>query len=244
MKTLRGISRRIAATACRIHFAPLRFFLLVSLLVVFTPSTPSPVSAAGASNKPFLVMARALKSAFRYRMDIAINTLSSTVAAAPTKMTAIVIRRGTDRELYLTGDLQSVSTGATSDMEMVITGNRVCVRMDPRSDFVCIVSQTDANKIFDDPTQELMKTSLYSAVRPSRSKLVSGVKCAGYAYTYRSPTTHSQGTLYINRTTNLPCEQDDLATVAQGNTTIVGSSVATWTRFNDPTLTIPTVPAD
>jgi hypothetical protein len=54
-----------------------------------------------------------------------------------------------------------------------------------------------------------------------------------------------QGTLWIARATALPVEEDSISTLAlrRGAPPLVVRTTQHWSRWNDPHLTIPSVPA-
>jgi hypothetical protein len=72
-----------------------------------------------------------------------------------------------------------------------------------------------------------------------------GQSCLGYRFSFTMSGLRGQGTLWIARATALPVEEDTVSTLTlqSGAPPLVVRTTQRWSRWNDPRLTIPTVPA-
>lgn len=76
------------------------------------------------------------------------------------------------------------------------------------------------------------------------ARVIGGQACDGYSYTLQDSRGTSSGTIYVARSTGLPCEQN--ATLSRqsplGSGAITTETITLWSRFDDTGLRVPAVP--
>jgi hypothetical protein len=230
---------------------------LASALAVGAATPPSLHLRAQAATPPFLrprarattpsslrQMAQALARVHGYQVTMQTASSGSGTPLTATS-TATVVRRGTTLRLHLTTTMHG--TGQVSTLEEVFTGTHLCLRMSGRSAWSCSALPRSALARLQsvDPAQMARALGLgqrYVAVgRHTRQ----GHACLGYRLSLTAGGLHGYGTLWVAQATSLPVEEDTVSTMAlrTGAPPLVVRTTQHWSRWNDPHLSIPSVPA-
>jgi hypothetical protein len=235
MNTLRhlGNARRLALLGA-----------VCSVVIALSGLVSAP--AARAASPPFLgAMARALARVHAYQLTA--HTTSAGYGGGPITATSAgtVVGGGKTLRLHLTTTMQRA--GQVSTLEEVFTGTHLCVRMSAGSAWSCSASASSALARLQstDPTKLAQAFGLSQTYVPMGQHTRQGQVCTGYRFSFTVSGLHGQGTLWIARATSLPVEEDTVSTLAlrTGAPPLVVRSTQLWSRWNDPRLTIPSVPA-
>lgn len=194
------------------------------------------------------------------RVQVRLTATSSGAQAAAFGETVSAIRDGGQWQLDIVEGTRPMGAGDTTVAEYVVGGTTVCARSSftvPRGPFLCRRAPRDAADFTDGllPILNVLpphagRSNTYSYVRGGTAR-VRGLRCDAYPYIVHSPTALERGTLYLNHATGAPCAQDattvgppllGLGPAGTPRGTATTTSVTVWSRFNDPTLTIPRVP--
>jgi len=200
----------------------------------------SAAGASAASPSPLPGLSRALNNASSYQVDLTITGASSGKVTG----TVVVLRHNGKNRAHLILNAPSGSGTATS-LDAVIVGSRVCIKQSPSAPYQCVTSPAVAAEINLDPSNTFQRAGVSTAFTPAGSKIILGKLCNGYTFTITSKGARAHGTLYVNPTNGRPREED-VTTIATSSTTgktTTLKTMALWSRYDDPTLTIPTVPA-
>jgi hypothetical protein len=235
MNTLRhlGSARRLAllGAAC-------------SVVIALSGLVSAP--AAHAAAPPFLgAMARALARVHGYQLTA--HTTSAGYAGGPITATTAgtVVGWGKTLRLHLTTTMQRADQVST--LEEVFTGTHLCVRASVGSAWSCSASpsSTLARLQGADPAQMAQAFGLSQSYVPVGQHTRQGQACTGYQFSFTVSGLRGQSTLWIARATSLPVEEDTVSTLAlrTGTPPLVVRSTQLWSHWNDPRLTIPSVPA-
>jgi hypothetical protein len=134
-----------------------------------------------------------------------------------------------------------------STQEAVLTGTHLCTRASGRNAWSCSASagSTLARLQGSDPDQLAAAFGLSQRYAPAGRQLRQGQPCLRYRFSLTARGLREQGTLYIARATGLPVEEGTVATLAlrPGAPPLVVRTTQRWSRWNDPRLSIPSVPA-
>ncbi len=209
---------------------------IITTLAAGTIVLPAHAAVPAASSIPGLQAA--LTRAANYQIELKVSTGGST--ASMTKGTVIAVRKGGAFQLYL--HLTVTAAGQTQSVVATVAGSKVCVRVSARGVYQC---QTNANL-----ARQLSSTnsvgSFNSATRftpltQTKSVTINGSPKACSAYTLTSSTrgTRTQGTIYVLPATGQPCELDATTKATAGGQSVTATTTAVWSRFNDPSLTLP-----
>lgn len=214
-----------------------------------------PALEVSAPGKVLATIAQALASAHSYQVTYSANSTQHPPAIERTTYT--VVRRGSlriDRVMAL----RPSGAGQMTIVEDVVQGTRVCERLayqEPllaSAAFTCSVAPTTASGIAAeaDPSKSFAARGATFTLKPATTgaKTIAGTRCSPYAFTFRSPTEHSTGTLYVAMPSGRPCEEDAIVLgPAIGPTTSTARQTLhtqwVWQHFNDTHLAIPATPA-
>ena len=158
--------------------------------------------------------------------------------------TATVVRRGQTLRLHVTTTMDRA--GQVSTQEEVSTGTHMCLRTSVRSAWSCSAASSTLTRLQHlDPNQLAQALGLNQQYVPAGQHTKQGQPCTGYRFTLSVGGLHGQGMLWIARGTALPVEEDTVSTLAlrTGTPALVVRTTQRWSRWNDPHLTIPSVPA-
>jgi hypothetical protein len=203
-------------------------------------------SAVGAP-APLPAITKALAGLTSYQVEY--TARSTQKPPSLQKDVYVVVRRGGLRIDWVTS-MHPSGAGDTTVIEDVISGSRACERYPITAPFSCGVNRSLARSITSavDPGSAFSGKGVSVSFHPAPAKTVAGIKCAGYAFVFHSPTEHGSGVFYLGPKSNLPCEEDAnvvgpaIGPSVAGATQIL-TTTWTWRRFNDPKLKIPAVPA-
>jgi len=233
---------------------------LLSALVVPVARAASPHGERPTSGAPLVSLVMATLAPLT-SVQAHLTATSTGADAAAFGETVTAVRRAGQWQLDIVAGTRPVGAGDTTVAEYVVGGTTVCARSSftaPRGPFMCRQSPREAADVTTDllPLLNVLPpraedNNTYSYVHGGTA-WVRGLRCDAYRYIVRSPTALERSTLYLNRATGAPCAQDattvgpplfglGLAGVPRGTATTTSATV--WGRFNDPTLTIPPVPA-
>lgn len=205
------------------------------------------VAQATTAPAPIPAMEQAIAGATRYQLATATSAIGE---VPPFTTTNIVVGNGAAMRVY--GVFVAKKNGKTARGEEYVAGVKVCTRLGtPR--FSCKNAPSDAAKAIKslDPARLLVRPDVPLRVTPSAAKMAQGQTCDGYTLTGRFTTGETATTmLYIAHGSSLPCELDGTIRVTLTNTDSNGKRTKTytgklqwiWSRFNDPSLTIPSIP--
>jgi hypothetical protein len=244
---------------------PARRTLIVAALplAMLVGAAIPPAHAAGVD--PLPAVAQALKDVTSYQVVVT-STPSGTPPRRPTgtppKNSTRGTRRGTGigfvfgpqtrtivavRKSGLFEDHIVISgkdrSGKATSTDIIIYGSKLCTRASGAGAYTCRTS-TQFNYNLD-PTAAFTQGAGSTTFTRAGSRTVGGQVCNGFAYTNQSQYSTAKGTVYISTKTNLPREQDSTTTrhMASGGASFAQKMTATWSRFNDKQLTVPSLPA-
>lgn len=222
-----------------------------------------PASAAGID--PLPAVAQALSGVSRYQVTVTFTTTGR--GRRPTgpprtgnrtrrgaglglgfgsqTRTIVAVRKGIVFEDYIVIEGRNASGQATTT-DLIVYGTKTCTRASGARSYTCQTAQSSFAFNLD-PTGEFAAGAGSTTFVRAASKTIGGQTCDGYAYQNTAQATTTKGVVYIARKTHLPCEQDATVTrrFASGgtSTTFTQKTATVWSRFNDPKLTVPSVPA-
>jgi hypothetical protein len=137
--------------------------------------------------------------------------------------------------------------GQVSTLEEVFTGTHLCLRTSGRSAWSCsaALSSTLARLKGADPAQMAQALGLGQRYVPVGRQTKQEQACMAYRFNLSASGLRGQGTLWIAQGTALPVEEDMVSSVSlrTGAPALVVRTTQRWSRWNDPRLTIPSVPA-
>jgi hypothetical protein len=156
-----------------------------------------------------------------------------------------VVGQGKTLRLYVTTTMERA--GQVSTLEEVLTGAHLCLRSGGQRAWSCSAapSGTLTRLQSTDPAQMAKALGLSQRYVAAGRQIKQGQSCLGYRFSFTTSGLHGQGTLWIARATSLPVEEDTVSALAlrPGAPPLVVRTTQRWSRWNDPHLTIPSVPA-
>lgn len=220
----------------------------LALLGVQAMTSPSAARAsqAGTSIPPvYMQMVNAMTSAQSYKLvsDSTVN------GGASTRITIVSVRHG---NLFLRYMATDTTIGAKHMIgQLVFTGTHVCYRQSSAGAWNCRMPATTvasyaAASSMDPRTLAALGVHMSIQMAPAGSKVVQGQMCMGYSITSTTTSSYTittHGTYWRNTATGRPVEMDTAGAYSLGSTKNTIASKVVWSNWNDPTLTIPTVPA-
>lgn len=223
----------------------LRLGLAIGAAIMLFPSQTPASSASGIDLNALLGKALANARSFKVVSD----STTSTAPKSPRgvmKMHSerIYVRRGT-------GFAMSVYTTTDSQLSaMVFTGTHVCIKRTASAPWDCSVpaSVVKAYVTNMDPLKAFKEAGVVmNSVSSAGTKTVQGQPCSGYNYVASLQSIHykGHGTVWFSLATGRLVMVDGVGTAAlvAGSPLMVLSSTAIYSRWNDPSLNIPAVPA-
>jgi hypothetical protein len=162
--------------------------------------------------------------------------------ASTTHVEAIVVRHGKSGAVYVQA---KTGAGAHSySVEAVYTATRTCTRSAGTTSWHCQATTSPLATLLNYP--DLTKTlGAHMQPTPIGSKLVRGQRCEGYSIVAATASNTVRGTVWLAPATKLPIEEDVSESFAlqQGHAPVTSRLQIDMSRYNDPSLRIPTVPA-
>jgi len=201
-----------------------------------------------AAPAPIPAMEKALAGAMRYQLAASTSAVGE---VPPLTTTTIVVGQGAATRVY--GVVVVRKNGKTVRADEYVAGTKVCTRLGtPR--FTCKNAPPEAAKALQglDPARLLVRPDVTLSVTPTAARTMQGQTCDGYRLIGRFTTGETATTtLYIAHGSSLPCELDGAIRATLTNTDSSGKRTTTvytgklqwvWSRFNDSSLTIPSIP--
>ncbi len=196
---------------------------------------------------PIPAMEKALAGATRYHLVASTSAVGEVPALAST---SIVVGQGKAMQVFTT--LVVKKQGKVVHADEYVSGTKVCLRLGTQR-FTCKNAPSEAAKVTQglDPARLLIRPDVTVSVTPTAAKTVQGQTCDGYRLLGRFNTGEMATTaLYIVHGSSLPCELDGTIRVTLTNTDSSGKRTKVytgklqwvWSRFNDASLTIPSIP--
>jgi hypothetical protein len=188
-------------------------------------------------------MAQALARVHGYQVTV--QTASSGPGSPLTATsTATVLHRGTTLRLHLTTTTRRA--GQVSTLEEVFTGTHLCLRVNGRSGWSCSALPSSALARLQSvvPAQIAKAFGLSQRYVPAGRHTRQGQACTGYRFSLTAGGLRGQGTLWVAQATALPVEEDTVRRLAlhPGAPPMVVRTTQVWSRWNDPRLSVPSVP--
>ncbi len=164
---------------------------------------------------------------------------------------ATVIHRGSTAFLHMQVHMLSSQSRGIGSTELVNTGKHVCARDRPTAQFRCELPG-DINSTFLDLSPDATVTQFHQAATATivGDGIIAGQHAHRVSLRARyvvqgkdGPVTNTViGTLYTALKTDLPISETIQSTV-EGNQVTITRVAITWSHWDDPYLTIPSVPA-
>lgn len=200
----------------------------------------SPRHAAHVASPAFLTqMAHALGRVHSYQV-----VTRSTGAGASSTSTTVVMRQGRTTRFSVTALTQRA--GQVSRQEAVFTGRHLCLRTSAGGTWMCRTERSSTLVRLATTSAAQLAKSVGPGQRyvPVGRQTRQGQPCTGYRFTLSSRSMQGQGTLWLAQATRLPVEEDAVSTLVlhTGASPLVVRTSQRWSRWNDPHLTIPSVP--
>jgi hypothetical protein len=207
----------------------------------------TPTATASASGIDLgAVMGKALAHAQSF--EVVTDSTSTHASASPggvmkMHITEIFIHRGSSFAL----SMQTMIDGKVNDV--VYTGKHVCVKQGATGAWNCHLPLSYAKGYLDnmDPVKALKASgATMTGVASVGTRTIAGQQCTGYRYATSLASIHYQGTgtLWFSLATGRVVQgtSSGTTTIVPGNPPMVISGTSTFSRWNDPSLNLPTVP--
>jgi hypothetical protein len=236
MNTLRGIWRPALQAATLLALAG-----LAGVTAAHAAPRPSASRAAHVAPPAFLTqMAHALGRVHSY--EVVTRAVGAGVSSTST---TIVVRQGQTTRFSVTALTQQA--GQASRQEAVFTGTHLCLRTGASGAWVCRAERSSTLARLSTTSAAQLAKSFSPGQRyvPVGRQIRQGQTCTGYRSTLSSRSVRGQGTLWLAQATTLPVEEDAVSTLVlhTGASPLVVRTTERWSRWNDPRLTIPSIPA-
>jgi hypothetical protein len=227
--------------------------LTLHAVLVITLVASSPPFASAAPPTPIAQAAQALGHAQSYRADLVTTYRSSPSESVYTNTTTVVaVRHGKAWALYIVQTMPGAS-GHTTMKETVDTGVQACTRLTGRTGaWDChptSLVRRDIDAEYSSFTQP-PAAGFYTGAAPLGRKMVRGQRCVGYRkiLSQTAASGHTMRdvlTLWVTAAAPRMVEQDITATLSlgHGHALLTAATTLSWSNWNDPTLTIPSIPA-
>ncbi len=196
-----------------------------------------------------LAAAQSFKLVVDQRTANMVGGMMSSHAEITTTHTAIVaVRHGTTLRLYAsvatkTGSAPQTVTG------FVYTGKHACFQPAANAPWTCAMPPAMATAYLDTmtPWHALARPGTQVQFSALGDRVIQGLRCVGYRFSglARAGQTSTHGVLWVSSTTLRPVEFQTISSMPgpAGSTQNGDSLQSVWSRWNDPTLTIPAVGA-
>ncbi len=231
------------------HMASRPLVLTVAALALLgAPALLSPSAARASQTQAaippaYVQMLNAMASAQSYKL-VSDSTSNGGIVV---HIEFVSARYNNVAKKYVTIDTK---TGARHTIgQLVFTGTHLCMRQSRTGAWNCRAPAATVAAyagMVDPRAMEALGVRMRIQLSPVGRKVVQQQLCTGYSITSTttsSYTTTGHGTYWLNAATGRPVEMDTVSTYTlsgKGNTL---TQQLVWSRWNDPSLTIPTVPA-
>lgn len=208
-----------------------------AIIITLTPGAlVAPVQAAAPpAASPVSRVQAALTKASNYQVDL---KLSNAGAVSTTKGTIVAVRKGGAFQLYL--HLTVTAAGRTQTIVATVAGTKVCIRASGKTQ--CKTDPTLARQLSSTSSaSSINAATTFTPLAGTTSITINGSPQACSAYAFITSTSGAQtcGALYVLPATGQPCEIDATTRAMAGGQSVTVTTTAVWSRFNDPSLTIP-----
>jgi len=223
----------------------MRRVALVLVAPVILVALALPMAARAALPPVVARLQQVMDTAHSYRQTMVLTSTGGPAGTSSTRMDLVAVRHGKILEEYIRMTQQQAK-GATTTIEMVSGANHTCIKSSSAAPWNCRMGSM-ASLI---GATNVLSSSLLKGVTitPLGSKDVLGQSCDGYQVVSRlGQGTSSIGTMWIAQSSGRPVEElgssTTTLTIAAGKSLTTKSSfTVTWSQWNDPSLTIPSVP--
>ncbi len=195
-----------------------------------------PAHAAVPAASPVPGLQSALSRAANYQIDLKVSTGGSSASA--TKGTIVAVRKGGALQLYL--HLTVTAAGQTQTVVATVAGSKVCVRASGKTQ--CKTDPTLARQLSSTSSvSSINAATTFTPLAGTTSITINGSpqECSAYAFITSTSEVQTRGALYVLPATGQPCEIDATTRAMAGGQSVTVTTTAVWSRFNDPSLTIP-----
>jgi outer membrane lipoprotein-sorting protein len=212
----------------------------ISLLLTATVLIAPAARASGSSIVQ--QMQQALQSVQSYEMSMDLKVSGTATNASTMHVDAIVVRHGTSGAVYV--QEKTVAGAQSISAEAVYTGTHTCIRGAGATSWHCQAGTSTLASLLNYPD---LTTTLGAHLQPTPigSKLVRGQRCDGYSIVTSSAASTLRGTMWLAAATKLPVEEEvsESLVLQKGRAPLTSRLQIDVSRYNDPSLHIPTVPA-
>lgn len=217
--------------------------VLVAPMILAALAVPM---AAWAAVPPVVArLQQVMATAHSYRQTMVLTSTGGPASASLTRMDVVAVRHGKVLEEYIRMTQQRAK-GAANIIEMVSGAKHTCFKLSSAAPWNCSMGSMASLA----GSANVLSSSLLKGVTitPLGSKDVLGQSCDGYQIvTKLGQGTSSSGSLWIAQSTGLPVEElgsstTTLSISAGKSLTTKSGFTVTWSQWNDPRLTIPSVP--
>ncbi len=212
---------------------------IITILATEAISVPAHAAVSAASPVPGL--RSALARATNYQLDLSVSTGGGGTASA-TKGTIVAVHKGGAFQLYL--HLTVTAAGQTQTVIATVTGSKVCIRVSAGGTYQCQVNASLARQLASvNSVSSFNSATTFTLLAQTKSVTINGSPrvCSAYALASSTRGARTQGTIYVLPATGQPCEFDATTRVTVSGQSVTATTTAVWSRFNDPSLTIPSI---
>jgi hypothetical protein len=226
---------------------PIKQALAVVLVVgaAILPSTAHAAPARTSVDDIGRMIAKSLTnvSSFQVVFDSGSGT-GAAAAASKERITEYFVRHGAGFSMY------AVFKGHGQTMTMVDTGKHLCQRRGDSGAWNCNFPTSLALSYFSN--LDIVKAYKSSGtvlrdITASGTKTIQGQSCQGYNFTATTSLIHftAHGTYWFSSASGRIVELTEVGSIVVSNASapIVSTSTVVYSRWNDPSIKIPTVPA-
>jgi hypothetical protein len=159
----------------------------------------------------------------------------------PGTQTLTAVRKSGGFEDYIVSRGKDFS-GKTVTSQQIVYGSKMCSKTGSARSYTCRTMSGQFN-FNPDPTVAFEQGAGGTTFKTTGSKRIGGQVCDGYTYSNRSQTVTASGSVYIARSTHLPCEQIAAITRRFNGRSFTQHSTDVWSHFNDQSLKVPAIPS-
>lgn len=213
---------------------------IITILATGAGAIVTPAHAAVPAASPVPGLRSALVRATNYQLDLSVSTGGGTASA--TKGTIVAVRKGGTFQLYL--HLTVTAAGQTQTVIATVAGSKVCIRVSAGGTYQCQTNASLARQLASvNSVSNFNSATTFTPLAQTKSVTINGSPqaCSAYALASSTRGARTQGTIYVLPATGQPCEFDATTRVTVSGQSVTATTTAVWSRFNDPSLTIPSI---
>jgi len=218
-------------------------FVLVAAAIVPARSQAAPARTTVADIGRMIARSLVNVSSFQVVFDSSSTTPGSAGTASKAHFSEYFVRRGAGFSMYAT------FTAGGQTATMVDTGKHVCQRRGNNGTWNCNFPTSLATSFFANIDVEKAYKQSGTVLRDITSagtKTIQGQSCAGYNFTATTNAIKftAHGTYWFSTATGRVVEIAEVGSlVVAGSRASTSRSTVVYSRWNDPTIKIPAVPA-